>query len=429
MAKETSIAAENGEDVSLRIGDLWIWGIYITLCIVSVIASYSASSREVVTSGIYLPIIKHVMMLASGVLVVWLLQRMPYKKFIKPIYAFAFITIVLMIVTMVHGEVINGAKRAIRLPGFTLQPAELAKLAIVLLIAVFTAKNQMEKGVKTIGVALSAISVVLFGGLLVNQGLTNTILLMSISLSMMLIGGIQWKKFLIVIVVYMIAFGGFMMFKDSNSEKEEVLKTEKVAVKENKDAKREGTWMARLQRFRNPVPLYDQKLDDKNQQEFYARMAQAHGGITGVGPGNSRECSRLPLAFSDYIYSIIVEESGLWGGILLLILYLCLLGRAGIIASKCSRALPALLILGMAVMISFQAMFHMAINTGVFPVSGQPLPMISKGGTSILMTSIAFGIMLSVSRYAVQGNKGKEVKAEGNQLPENMRAANPTQIL
>ncbi len=111
-----------------------------------------------------------------------------------------------------------------------------------------------------------------------------------------------------------------------------------------------------------------------------------------------------------------------------MILYLWLLARAGSIARRCSQAFPAFLVTGMAVMITFQAMFHMAIVTGVFPVSGQPLPLFSKAGTSILITSIAFGIMLSVSRYAVRNGKAKDIKTEANALPENIRGANPAQF-
>ena len=162
---------------------------------------------------------------------------------------------------------------------------------------------------------------------------------------------------------------------------------------------------------------------------MYSYMAQAHGGISGVLPGNSRETSRLPLAFSDYIFAIVVEDWGLIGGIGLLVLYLALLGRAGAIAARCSRAFPALLVMGMAVMIVLQALFHMAIVTGVFPVSGQPLPLISKGGSSIIVTSIAFGIMLSVSRYAVQSNRQKDINAEILELPEELSAENRGKLI
>ena len=156
----------------------------------------------------------------------------------------------------------------------------------------------------------------------------------------------------------------------------------------------------------------------------------AHGGITGVGPGNSRESSRLPLAFSDYIYAIIIEDLGfIVGGIGLLVAYLMILARAGLIARRCTRAFPALLVMGMAVMIVLQALFNMAIVVGVFPVSGQPLPLISKGGTSIWMMSFGFGVMLSVSRYAVK-DSGKKIKTEKeNDLPEDLQAANPTNLV
>ena len=148
----------------------------------------------------------------------------------------------------------------------------------------------------------------------------------------------------------------------------------------------------------------------------------------GVGPGNSREAARLPLANVDYIYSIVVEDWGFIGGVILLVLYLSLLGRAGNIAARCNMVFPALLVMGMAVMITLQALFHMAIVTGVFPVSGQPLPMISKGGTSILVTSIAFGVMLSVSRFAVTNGNKSDIKREINDLPDDLQAKNPLQL-
>ena len=157
-------------------------------------------------------------------------------------------------------------------------------------------------------------------------------------------------------------------------------------------------------------------------------MAQDNGGVFGVIPGNSRETARLPLAFSDYIFAIIIEDLGLVGALFIMFMYLSLLARAASIARRCTRTFPALLVIGMAVMITFQALFHMAIVSGVFPVSGQPLPLFSKGGTSILITSIAFGIMLSVSRYAVRGGTKQEIRQEMDSLPENMRAENQTQF-
>ncbi|MBQ7942135.1 MAG: FtsW/RodA/SpoVE family cell cycle protein [Muribaculaceae bacterium] len=423
-------------------GDPFIWGIYISLILISIIECFSASSREISGAGMdmYRPIMRHCIMLVMGFVLLFLIQRTDYKKFTPWIALFALATLLSMVTVQLIGDYINGAKRSFTLPGigFSIQPAEMAKLSIVTLIAWFTARNQMVKGVTNRGVTLCAIFVLIYCAFIFLQGLTNTMLLMGISFSMMLIGGVQKRKIAIVILVYALAAGLFFFIKNINDEKKENLRTEITAMNEygedtiiidEKDDKagRGNTWEQRLRRFFTGPDLIDQEMNGKNSQEMYARIAQAHGGITGVGPGNSRECSRLPLAFSDYIYSIIIEELGLIGGVVVLALFLLLIARAKMIAKKCSRAFPALLIMGMAVMITLQAFFHMGINTGLFPVSGQPLPLISMGGTSILMVSIAFGVMLSVSRYAVQNNKIKEVKAEIRELPEDLRAENPYQ--
>jgi len=315
-----------------------------------------------------------------------------------------------MIYVLLNGQIINDARRSFSLIGIQIQPAEMLKMSAVLVIAYIMSRNQEPHGVKTKGVVWSAVFVCIFSGLLFSQGLTNTLLLMSISLSMMLIGGIQWKKFGLLLLFYG-AIGGVGLYTKMSSE-----------------ADRGGTWKARMERFKgDDTPKYDQPLTADNRQEMYAYMAQANGGVTGVLPGNSRETARLPLAFSDYIYSIVVEDLGLVGGLFLLLVYLSLLGRAGVIASRCDRAFPSMLVMGMAVMIVFQAMFHMAINTGVFPVSGQPLPMISKGGTSMLVTSLAFGVMLSISRYVSTIGHKKASKAEA-ELPTELDAVNPTQL-
>lgn len=418
--------------------DKHIWGLYIALCIISIIELYSASSREVASStmGVYGPIVRHCSMLFVGLLLMLTLQRIHYKWFIPLIPLFAFASALMMVYVMFFGDVINGARRSFSLFGVMIQPAEFLKLSAAMVIALVMSRNQMPHGVKTRGVAICAATVIIFGGLLFNQGLTNTILLMSISLSMMLIGGVQWKKFGVVLIAYGVIAAGALWWKmESAEERAEKLKAgikvEQMDGNRHETIKtdRSGTWQARIDRFLgDSIPKYDKPITADNRQEMYAYMAQANGGLFGVFPGNSREAARLPLAFSDYIYSIIIEDMGFVGGMFVLILYLWLLARAGAIARRCSRAFPAMLVIGMAVMIVFQALFHMAIVTGVFPVSGQPLPLISKGGSSILITSIAFGVMLSVSRYAVRSGKKQEIKQEMNALPESVRADNPTQI-
>lgn len=365
-------------------------------------------------NNIFGPIIRQGFMLAVNTCIVYGISRVPYRWFkpLTPVFVIA--SVALMLYVLVAGQVINGARRSFTIMGFMIQPSEMIKMSAVLAIALVMQGNQVRNGVTNRGVIISALIVVAFGGLLFSQGLTNTILLMAISLSMMLIAGIQWKKFLIVIACYMVIAGAGYWYKQ-NHEADDGMN-------------RSSTWTERINRWNAEEPLYEQDITPKNRQEVYGYMAQANGGAFGVLPGNSRETARLPLAFSDYIYSIIVEDWGFTGGFILLAVYLMLLARAGNIARRCTRAFPAFLVLGMAVMICLQALFHMAIVTGVFPVSGQPLPMISKGGSSMLVTSMAFGVMLSVSRFAVQSGNKQDIKREKEALPESLQVENPTHI-
>lgn len=410
-------------------GDKHIWGIYIFLCLISIVELYSASSREVAKAGfgVYGTILRHGALLTIGFFIIYYLQKTPYQRFYRWIIWFSLISTGMMIYALLFGERINGATRSFSLILFSVQPAELLKISSAMLVALIMSRNQVKGGgVSDTGVKLSAGVILLFCALLAPEGLTNTILLMCISMSMMIIGGVSMKKLAVVLLVYGACFAGYLGFQSVKGWLSDDKKQEQVdAVPEN----RIGTWSDRLDNWWNSGPKYEEPLTSDNLQEQYGYMAQAHGGIFGVMPGNSRETARLPLAFTDYIYSIIVEELGFVGGVIVLILYLWLLARASAVASKCARAFPALLVIGMALTIVFQALFHICIVTGVMPVSGQPLPLISKGGSSIIVTSIAFGVMLSVSRFAVRNNaKRKDINMEKDALPEDLRADNPSQL-
>lgn len=441
MAKATEISAEQALAANTmsakRPGDRWIWGIYVVLCLISLVESYSASSQEVAKSGLYVPMIKHAGLLLVGGFFAWGLQNVHYNKFRVCIPLFALLTLGCVVYVIFNGEIINGARRSFSIPGvgISVQPSEMAKLSVVTLIAWIMAKMQIPGGgVKMGGVILCAALVLTFGGLLYPQGFTNTAILMAVSLAMMLIGGVQFKRFLIILVVY---GGCALVYKtigDNNRIKEKQVATASASTFQNgrKQAQdRTGTREKRVEKFDFwESECLKHPMTSEYQQEQYGYMARAHGGVFGVLPGNSRECSRLPLAFSDYVFSIIVEELGLVGAIVLIVFYLTLLGRAGMIASKCKRAFPALLILGMAVMITVQALSHMAINSGLVPVTGQPLPFISKGGSSIIVMSVAIGIMLSVSRFAEfnTGKKKPSVSVETAAVAEG-DAINPSQII
>ncbi len=404
--------------------DPYIWGIYIMLLVISVIELFSASSSEVKDSNVYTPLIRHGIFLLVGFGLVIFLQRMHYIYLRRFAYSLALLSLGLLVFSSFFGVEINGAQRAIRIAGMTIQPPEIVKLTVVILLATILGRTQQPRGVSTKGVVAVAFVVIVFSAFLWRNGLTNTILLMGVSICMFLIGGIQWKKLGCVLLIYGLCGGMLVIMKYSDENANEFDAVEKAGMvgSANRDD-RTDTHKGRLARHLEGVHPTD-AIDDMNRQVMFARFAQANGGLFGQGPGNSRESARLPLAYSDYIYSIIVEDTGFVGGVVLLALYLLLVARAGRIAYRCSRAFPAFLIMGCAVLIVFQALVHMAIVTGVFPVSGQPLPLISKGGTSVLVMSCAIGIMLSVSRYAVTSGNEKEIKAELKEMPEDMQAAN-----
>lgn len=406
--------------------DKYIWGIYLTLLGVSIIELYSASSTEVTASNVYGPLIRHGKFLFIGFLIALGLQRVHYAVFKRFATIVALLSMGLLLYSTFFGVEINGAQRAIHVASFTIQPPEIVKLTVIVWLAAILGTNQEGRGVKMGAVWKVAIIVLVFSGILWKNGLTNTVLLMGVSLCMMLIGGIQMKRILCVIAVYA-AFGGVLiMTKYTGSEADEFNKgqTEQAVASVGGDD-RTNTHKGRLSRFFEGDKPTDE-IKDENRQSMMAKFALANGGFFGHGPGKSRETARLPLAFSDYIYSIIIEDTGLIGGLALLVLYLFLLGRAGRVAFKCRRAFPAFLIMGCAVLIVFQALVHMCIVAGVVPVSGQPLPFISKGGTSVLVMSTAIGIMLSVSRHAVRANTAtrQEKRAEDARLSPDLQTDN-----
>ncbi len=396
---------ENHSRLHLR-ADRYLWGIYIMLLIFSLVELYSASSSEVSADDIYKPLIQHAIFLFLGFGLVLVMQNIHYKYYRKLAWGFCALSLGLVIYSNMYGEVLNGAIRSIRVAGISIQPPEIAKLAMVLILARVMSKYQMRHGVTDRGIIISMIILAVYSLLLYSNGFTNTLMLVCIAIAMLIIAGTQARKLGILAVIF--AGVGLMIYETKFSDKPEAdsggTATEIVESDNERSTDRTDLRKGRIASFLEGVHPQD-SLTDYNRQVIFAKMSQAHGGLFGNGPGNSRESARLPLAYSDYIFSIIVEDIGFAGGVALLVLYMLLLARAGAIAWKCNKAFPALLITGCATLIALQALVHMAIVVGLFPVSGQPLPLISKGGSSILVMSAAIGMMLSVSKYAVQNSK------------------------
>lgn len=421
---------ERAEQAALK-GDPYIWGIYLMLLVVSVIELYSASASEVVGSNVYGPLIRHGLFLGIGFAVLYIIQRAHYGYIHRFAPIIGIVSWLALAYSSFFGVEINGAQRAFMIGSITVQPPEIVKLTVVICLATILARNQKKKDVKTRGIVYCAVVVALFGALLARNGLTNTALVMGVSLAMFLIGGIPMKKILGVMCVYGVLLGVFYVGNkafNSPSEFDKVGTSEMAAPAASTGGDHslgsETQWKRVMRHIQGVHP--GDSLTDENRQVVMAKFAQARGGVVGTGLGNSRESVRLPLAFSDYIYSIVIEEGGLVGGIALMMLYLLLLARAGYVAYHLNRALPAFLILGCAILIVFQALVHMAIVTGLFPVSGQPLPFISKGGTSVIVMSAAIGIMLSVSKHAARykENNGEKARAEASKLGAEMQAIN-----
>lgn len=423
---------------ALAKADKHIWGIFIALCLISVIELYSASSREVASSslGVIGPIVRHLFMLALGVGITWILSKRHYSDFALFTILFSILSAGAMIYVMFYGNYVNGARRSFSFLGIGIFPAEMVKISAVLLVALVMTLNQNPHGVGITrkGMLWSTVVLVIFSAMLIKQGLTNTLLLLAITGSMMIIGGVKWAHLFSVLGIFILAGAAFVGYLYITEIKSEIPADSTQQIEYDETNAKEGsrilTWIGRLTRHNNDsIPKWEIAPTGEYRQEILGYMAQANGGIYGVGPGNSREAARLPLAFSDYIFAIVVEELGLIGGLAVLLLYLWLLARAAGIASRCTITYPALIVMGMAVMLAFQALFHMGIVTGVFPVSGQPLPLISKGGTSIIVTCMAFGIMLSVSRTASRhGNKKQDITEEKESLPEQLRDENKMQL-
>lgn len=428
--------------------DTHIWGVYGFLIVLSVIELYSASSFEISKQGLYSPLVRHVSMLFVGFLIILGLQRVHYKYFIQAGWVIFIGSALAMLYVMAFGEVVNGAKRAISLPFMTLQPAEFLKLSAVLMLSYILGTTQLKKDEtkRNKGLIKATILTLILCGLLFTQGLTNTAILCCICVSMLVVGALEARKFWMIMGVFCL-FGaaamGVKMAMSSGDEKapETVLVDPRGQVFNIPDGARVGggeagsrlkddTWENRFTAFTDTTPRYMRPITPKNLQEMRSYMAQANGGWVGVFPGNSRETSRLPLAFSDFIFAIIVEDLGFIGAMFIMLLYIWLLARAYIIAYRCNQMYPAFLVTGCALLITLQALCHMAIVSGAGPVSGQPLPLFSKGGTSILVTSIAFGIMLSVSRFTLRDANASraEKAAEKAALPDEIRIDNPSQI-
>ncbi|HTH83657.1 MAG TPA: FtsW/RodA/SpoVE family cell cycle protein [Mucilaginibacter sp.] len=358
-------------------GDRWIWLIVILLSLISLLAVYSAIGTLAYKRGVGAEsiLIKHLAMIIGGIVLMYISHKLDYRYYSGISKLLMVITIPLLIYTLIFGSNINDAKRWISIPGMGLsfQTSDLAKLALITYLArMLSRKQENIKDVKQSFIPIIS-SVCIVFALIAPANLSTALMLFGVSILLLIIGRISIKQIAVTcaagaVVLVFILFTGI--------------------------GGRNTTRLSRIKTF-----LHPEKADvSRSFQADHAKIAIATGGVFGKGPGKSNEVNYLPEAYSDEIYAIIVEEYGLLGGIVLIGIYVFLLYRCIKIVTRAPKAFGALLAAGLSFSLTIQAFANMAVAVGLGPVTGVPLPFVSMGGTSMLFTSVAFGIILSVSR-------------------------------
>lgn len=403
-------------------GDKGIWTVFLFLCLISIVEVFSASSTLTYKTHNYMmPLVYHTAMILVGVGVAIITLNIPcrYFKLLTPLMLV--LTYATLLWVLIGGESINGANRVIQLPGFTFQPSEIAKGTMVLTAAQILSAMQREdeSGADPTAMKYVLWLVVPATMLIGLENLSTAVLLFSVIFVMMFIARVplrQMGKLTGVLVLLVAIFLGlvFWMAKldkegqeleqaQANGQTEQVIKSTEKKDRSGweKLTHRFWTWKNRIAGKEDKnVPAEEYKVTDKNFQVTHANFAIASSGIIGKGPGNSVERDYLPQAFSDFIYAIIIEEMGLIGAIAVVFLYVILLFRAARIASRCENNFPAFLVMGLTLLLVFQAIINMCVAVDFGIVTGQPLPLISKGGTSTIVNCAYIGVILSVSRSA-----------------------------
>jgi len=385
-------------------GDKVIWIIVLILSLISIAAVYSSSSslafKENKSTMDFL--LRQTRFVVFGLTALYICYRIPMGWYRSLAYIGLVLSAVLLVLTIVVGSRYNDAERWLRVFGLSFQPAEIAKIAIVLYLSKILEDRKFETFKEFFWAVIFPLGGVIL--LIINGSISTGILITAVSLIIFIIAGIKWMHLLksaglaIIAVVFIVllnmAFGIFSRVD--------------TAVNRIKNFNKEHT-------IEESLSAEDrQKILDKTYQADMARIAVASSGILGKGPGNSTQRNVLPHPYSDFIYAIIIEEWGLAGGLLVLMLYIWFFSRCIMLARACTKTFTTLVVLGLAILITSQAMLHICVNVGLLPVTGHTLPLISLGGTSLVIMSGAFGIILSVSRSVeIVKEKGEGVKEKG----------------
>ena len=386
-------------------GDRVIWAVVLILAFISMLSVYSSTGSlayRMDKNGSYF-LVKQLIVLVLGLAIIYLIHKVNYLKFARWSVVLYFASLPLLLYTLFFGTKLNEGSRWIKLPviNLTFQTSDLAKLALFMFLArVLSMKQNDIKDFKK-GFLPVLLPVALTCAFIAPANLSTALMLGFTCCILFFIGRTQVKH--IALLAFAGLIGVVLLF----------------GVSKLTGWGRAATWEQRIEDFMGGT-----KTDENGQvvkkEEVYqvqqAKIAIANGGFTGRGPGNSQQRNFVPHPYSDFIYSIIIEEYGLVGGSVVVFLYLLFLWRSILIFRRCPYAFGAFLAVGLSITLVFQAMLNMAVNVHLVPVTGLTLPMVSMGGSSIWFTSVAIGVVLSVSRY-VDEREGKQ-----KELRENMEA-------
>jgi len=396
-------------------GDRQIMIIVAAMLTISIIEVFSASSRLTFGGKNYLnPILSHGVHIGAAVILMYLFQNIHYKKYKYLHFILLPLSIGLLCFLSIQGLHSNDAQRWIDLKLFQLQPSELAKISVVLANAFMLSKLDTNDEISQIHTFRRMIlitgTVVL---LIVGENLSTALIIGAVTYSMMIIGGISGKRILGLTAVVALAGGLALTF---------LLLVPKQTIRDSKIIPSRATvWQTRVKDMLSgsadsmTPAQYCREVAHDNTQVTHARIAVASSGIIGKLPGNSRERDFLQEAYCDMIYAVIIEELGLSGALVVLGLYLWLLIRVGYIATHCRKKYPAFLALGIGMLLGIQAFLNMSVAVGLGPVTGQALPLISKGGTSMLVSGMCIGMLLGISCSLDENDSQSKVQEE--QLP------------
>jgi cell division protein FtsW len=328
--------------------------------------------------------------------ILFMVNFLPVKFYNKAANIGFFVATFLVVLGLIFGRVGEATGRTLPLGAISFQPAELAKVAVIIWVARVLANHQKNRIQLKSAFKQTVIGTGLVCGIIAIADFSTAALLFATVMVMMFVGRIKWK-YMIGLVFAIIAFVALIY----------------VIAPALPDSGRLGrvkTARARIERFING----DERSQNGLTQADFAKIAIHRGGFKGKGPGDSLVSNFMSAAYNDFIYSIIIEEYGILGGIIVLLFYLILLTRGGIIVRNSSRTFPAFLATGITTLLVLQAMINMGVSVGLLPVTGQPLPWVSWGGTSQIFTAVSFGLLLSISS---QNNKDRKEEVEQNFIP------------